>query len=146
MILGSFVRYSTPVVCNETLWGLGTTVMTMIMGHMATSTEMLAAYAIMGNIDKFSTVACFGLAGATAVIVGKRIGEGAGKEEVYDLGVCLLGLALAVGIAVAAALAVLLPTVFIPHLYPPVPPQGPGGDHRRHHVRGLYLHDAHEVL
>ena len=50
--------------------------------------------------------------------MGKRIGEGAGKEEVYDLGVCLLGLALAVGIAVAAALAVLLPTVFIPHLYP----------------------------
>lgn len=117
-ILGSFVRYSTPVVCNETLWGLGTTVMTMIMGHMTISTEMLAAYAIMGNIDKFSTVACFGLAGATAVIVGKRIGEGAGKEEVYDLGVCLLGLALAVGIVVAVALAVLLPTVFIPHLYP----------------------------
>ncbi len=46
--------------------------MTAIMGHMAISADMLAAYAIMGNIDKFSTVACFGLAGATAVIVGKR--------------------------------------------------------------------------
>ena len=58
--------------------------MTAIMGHMAISADMLAAYAIMGNIDKFSTVTCFGVAGATAVIVGKRIGEGAGKEEVYS--------------------------------------------------------------
>lgn len=117
-ILRGFIRYSTPVVCNETLWGLGTTVMTMIMGHMAISTEMLAAYAIMGNIDKFSTVACFGLAGATAVIVGKRIGEGAKKDEVYELGVCLLGLSVLVGLVVAVSLAILLPTVFIPHLYP----------------------------
>ena len=64
--------------------------MTAIMGHMAISTDILAAYAIMGNIDKFSTVACFGVAGATAVIVGKRIGEGADREEVYSLGCCLL--------------------------------------------------------
>ena len=117
-ILGSFVRYSTPVVCNETLWGLGTTVMTMIMGHMTISTEMLAAYAIMGNIDKFSTVACFGVAGATAVIVGKRIGEGAGREEVYSVGCCLLTVSFGVGLAVSLCLAVLLPTVFIPYLYP----------------------------
>ena len=117
-ILRSFVKYSTPVILNETLWGLGTTVMTSIMGHMAVSTEMLAAYAIMGNIDKFSTVTCFGVAGATAVIVGKRIGEGAKKEEVYSLGCCLLTVSLLVGAVVAACLAAALPTLFIPHLYP----------------------------
>lgn len=117
-MLRSFLKYSTPVIVNETLWGLGTTVMTAIMGHMVISAEMLAAYAIMGNIDKFSTVACFGVAGATAVIVGKRIGEGADKEEVYSLGSCLLIVSFFVGLAVALALAVLLPTVFIPYLYP----------------------------
>ena len=117
-MLKRFIVYSSPVIFNETMWGLGTTVMTAIMGHMTVSTEMLAAYAIMGNIDKFSTVACFGVAGATAVIVGKRIGEGAGKDEVYSLGCCLLAVSLLVGVTVAVCLAALLPTVFIPHLYP----------------------------
>ena len=70
------------------------------------------------NIDKFSTVACFGIAGATAVIVGKRIGEGAGREEVYSLGCCLLTVSFGVGLVVSVCLAVLLPTVFIPYLYP----------------------------
>lgn len=118
MIFKSFVKYSTPVIFNETMWGLGTTVMTAIMGHMVISTEMLAAYAIMGNLDKFSTVACFGVAGATAVIVGKRIGEGAKKEEIYSLGCCLLAVSLLVGTVVALLLAGALPLVFIPYLYP----------------------------
>lgn len=117
-IVSSFVKYSSPVILNETLWGLGTTILTAIMGHMTISAEMLAAYAIMGNIDKFSTVACFGVAGATAVIVGKRIGEGAGKDEVYSLGCCLLAVSLGVGLVVAICLAIILPTVFIPYLYP----------------------------
>ncbi|MCI2057814.1 MAG: MATE family efflux transporter [Oscillibacter sp.] len=117
-IAKSALRYSGPIILNETLWGLGTSVMTTIMGHMTVSADMLAAYAIMGNIDKFSTVTCFGLAGATAVIVGKRIGEGAGKEQVYRLGARLLALSAAVGVLISLALAILLPTVFIPYLYP----------------------------
>ncbi|MEG2175440.1 MAG: MATE family efflux transporter [Oscillibacter sp.] len=117
-MLRSFAKYAAPVVGNETLWGLGTTMFTVIMGHMAISTEMLAAYAIMGNIDKFSTVACFGLAGATSVIVGKRIGEGAKKEEVYDLGCCLLTVTTLVGVVIGGCLALALPTFFIPHLFP----------------------------
>ena len=114
----SFLKYATPVLVNEVLWGLGVSVMTAIMGHMAISTDMLAAYAIMGNIDKFSTVACFGVAGAAAVIVGKRIGERADREEVYSLGCCLLAVSFGVGLVVSLCLAVLLPTVFIPYLYP----------------------------
>ena len=117
-ITRSFVRYATPVLCNEALWGLGTTMMTVIMGHMLISEEMLAAYAIMGNIDKFATVACFGLSGAASVIVGKCIGEGKHKDEVYSVGWCLLFLSVAVGLVVSAGLLTLLPTVFIPFVYP----------------------------
>lgn len=117
-MLRSFAKYAAPVVGNETLWGLGTTMFTVIMGHMTISTEMLAAYAIMGNLDKFSTVTCFGLAGATSVIVGKRIGEGAGKEEVYDLGCCLLSVSALVGVAIGVCLSIALPTFFIPILFP----------------------------
>ena len=117
-VLKSFVKYATPVLMNETFWGLGTTMMTVIMGHMLISEEMLAAYAIMGNIDKFATVACFGLAGASAVIVGKRIGEGASKDEVYSVSWCLLIVSILLGAAVSLVMAALLPTVFIPYLYP----------------------------
>lgn len=116
--LGDFVKYSTPVLVNDFLWGLGTTLITAIIGHMAISEEMLAAYAIMGNIEKFSTVACYGIAGAAGVIVGKRIGEGASREEVYDVSWCLLLVSLLIGLVVSACIAVLLPTVFIPYLYP----------------------------
>ena len=38
-----FVRYGGPVVCNETLWGLGTSMFATVMGHMEGSTEILAA-------------------------------------------------------------------------------------------------------
>ena len=118
MYFNDFLQYSAPVLINESMWGLGTTVMTAIMGHMVISEEILAAYAIMGNIDKFSTVTCFGIAGASAVLVGKRIGEGASREETYDLSWCLLLVSLFIGFTVAACLAILLPTVFIPYLYP----------------------------
>ena len=118
MYFNDFLQYSAPVLINESMWGLGTTVMTAIMGHMVISEEILAAYAIMGNIDKFSTVTCFGIAGASAVLVGKRIGEGASREETYDLSWCMLLVSLFIGFTVAACLAILLPTVFIPYLYP----------------------------
>lgn len=114
----SFAKYATPVLFNETMWGLGTTVMTAILGHMTDSADMLAAYTIMGNIDKFTTVSCFGLAGATAVILGKAIGEGTDKNHVYDLSWCLLLVSFLLGLGLAAALAVALPLVFIPYLYP----------------------------
>ena len=118
VIARDFFKYASPVLLNESLWGLGVSVLTAIMGHMAISAEILAAHAIMGNIEKFSTVACFGVAGATSVIVGKRIGEDASKEEIYSLGCCLLEVSLLVGLAVAVCLAALLPTVFIPHVFP----------------------------
>lgn len=116
--VGDFLKYSTPVLVNDSLWGLGTTLITAVIGHMAISEEMLAAYAIMGNIEKFSTVACYGISGASAVIVGKRIGEGASKEEVYEVSWCMLLLTVLTGLMVSLSLAVLLPTVFIPRLYP----------------------------
>ena len=92
--------------------------MTSILGHMTDSADMLAAYTIMGNIDKFTTVSCFGLAGATAVILGKAIGEGTDKDRVYDLSWCLLIVSFLLGLGLAAALALALPLVFIPYLYP----------------------------
>ena len=117
-MVGSFIKYSAPVLLNESLWGLGTTVMVSALGHMAVSTDILAAHAIMGNVDKFATVACFGIAGASAVIVGKTIGEGASQEEVYSLSWCLLLVSIGIGLCVSLGLALALPFFFIPYLFP----------------------------
>lgn len=117
-IVRSFLTYSTPVVCNEAMWSIGTSMLTVIMGHMANSQDMLAAYALVGNIDKLSTVVCFGLAGSAAVIVGKEIGQGHSRERVYQVSWTLLLASMLVGGAVMALLLILLPTFFRPVLFP----------------------------
>lgn len=43
-MLRRFVHYSAPVLANETLWGLAYSMMTVIMGHMTASGDLLAAY------------------------------------------------------------------------------------------------------
>lgn len=75
-----FLRYGGLVVLNETMWGLGTSVLPTIMGHMEGSTEILAAYTVAGNVEKMCTVFSFGLAATGAVIIGREIGAGRTKN------------------------------------------------------------------
>ena len=117
-IFHSFLVYSTPVVCNEALWSIGTSMLTVIMGHMPNSQDMLAAYALIGNIDKLSTVVCFGVAAAAAVIVGKEIGQGHDRQRVYEVSWTLLLVSMLIGAVVMALLLILLPTFFKPVLFP----------------------------
>ena len=96
----SFAKFSTPVLLNETLWGTGTSLYTVIMGHMAMSTDIISAYTIAGNIDRMVTVSIFGLAAAAAVIVGKEVGMGG--KHVYDIGRALCFVALITGFGITA--------------------------------------------
>ncbi len=98
-IFRSFIKYSTPVVFNESLWSLGISMFTVIMGHMSISTEIISAQTIAGGIDRMITAGMFGVAAATAVIVGKEIGMG-NRENVLAIGKALSLVALGVGIAV----------------------------------------------
>ena len=75
-MLRRFIHYSAPVLANETLWGVGYSLITVIMGHMAASGDLIAAYTVAGSIDKLSTAGIYGIANAAAVIVGKEIGIG----------------------------------------------------------------------
>ncbi len=117
-ILRSFIRYSAPVVGNEAMWSVGTSMLTVIMGHMANSQDMLAAYALIGNIDRISTVVCFGIAAAAAVTVGKEIGQGHDRQRIYDVSWTLLLVSMLTGGAVMILLLALLPTFFQPVLFP----------------------------
>ena len=113
-----FIRYATPVMCNETLWGLGNSLLTVILGYTENAVATLAAYSVTGNLGRLFLVVCFGLGAATAVLVGKTIGEGADRKEVLDLGKELLRFTTLVATALAALSLSLIPTLFQPVLFP----------------------------
>ena len=79
---------------------------------------MLAANAVMGNLNRLFLVVCFGLGAATAVMVGKAIGEGQSRQEVQALGQTLMCFAVLVGGGITLAASALIPTLFIPVIFP----------------------------
>ena len=88
---------------NETMWGLGTSVMPTIMGHMEGSTEILAAYTVAGNVEKMCTVFSFGLAATAAVIIGREIGAGRTKN-LKNVGLTMDTLAVMCGLVLCGLL------------------------------------------
>ena len=112
-----FLRYSAPVLINETLWGTGFSLITVIMGHMAESSDLIAAYTLAGNIDRLMTSGIYGIAAAAAVIVGKEIGTG-NLKGVYNIGRALCFTSLIFGIG----LGVLEYTMFVTLMRPFVMP------------------------
>ena len=113
-----FVKYASPVVLNETVWGLGNSLLTVILGYTEHSVEMLAANAVMGNLNRLFLVVCFGLGAATAVMVGKAIGEGQSRDKVMSLSRTLLWFAVLVGTGLALFSLALVPLLFIPVIFP----------------------------
>ena len=101
-MLRAFVRYGSPVLANETLWGLGTSMYTVIMGHMRISADILAAYTVAGSIDRVVMAAEIGLAAAAGVIVGKEVGMGE-RERARAIGRTLSLAALGLGVCVGAS-------------------------------------------
>ena len=117
VLMGDFLKYAAPVMLNETLWGLGFSLYTVIYGHMAESADVVAAFSVSGNIERIISVATFALANAAAVAVGKEIGSGASKEETYDLGRVLLFLSCAIGLASGVLMLLCLAAFIDPHVF-----------------------------
>ena len=112
-----FARFATPVMCNETFWGLGTSLFPTIMGHMEGSEDILAAYAIAGNITNLCTVGVFAISGNAAILIGQEIGSGR-ADKVYSLGALLNVLAFLFGLGAGAVFLGVLYYVVVPFLYP----------------------------
>ena len=116
-LMEKFFRYSGPVVLNETLWGLGTSLHKVVMGHMEHSTEILAARALTGNIEDLCTVAIFAVGGTTAIVVGREIGAGR-REHIYEIGATLDTLAMGCGLVIGGLLVLFTHTFFPTLVYP----------------------------
>ena len=117
-MLRRFVKYASPVMGNELFWGLGNSLLTVVLGHMTISVEFLAANAVMGNLNRLFLVVCFGLGAATAVMVGKAIGEGQSQEELMALSKTLSWVTVVVGTVLAVIALVLVPLLFQPVIFP----------------------------
>lgn len=76
-----FLNYAVPVMLNELLWGAGVAATAAIIGHLGQS--VVAANSVTQVVRQFATVITFGVSNATAIILGKAIGEG--KEELAKL-------------------------------------------------------------
>ena len=97
IIARDFTKFALPVVINETLWSAATSLYTVIMGHMADNTPIIAAYTIAGNLERVLTVCLFASSSAAAIIIGREIGRG-NRDSVFGKAVSLNVLAFAMGI------------------------------------------------
>lgn len=68
-----FIKNCTPVLFNELLWSLGSSMISVIVGRMGTS--VVAANSINNVANQFVTVFIFGIGSAASVIIGNSIGK-----------------------------------------------------------------------
>ena len=69
-----FVKTALPVVFNEGLWGLGTTMFSVFYGRMGDAA--VATMGVCNTINDLVWVAIFALMNACAILVGKTLGSG----------------------------------------------------------------------
>lgn len=100
VIRRDFMRFALPVVINELLWSTGTSLYTVIIGHMPNNTPLLAAQTIAANLDRLLSVALFACGGAAAVVIGRELGRGR-QEQVYSKAVALNYISILVGVVSA---------------------------------------------
>lgn len=78
VILKDFLKYSIPVMLNELFWGMACSMNTVVIGHIGSS--VVAANSVAQVARQLATVIAFGIASATAIILGKTIGEGKNEQ------------------------------------------------------------------
>lgn len=72
--LPKYIRICLPVLLNESLWGIGTSLQNSIYGHAGT--DILASYNITNTITGLIWTFFIGCGNAAAILIGKKIGEG----------------------------------------------------------------------
>ena len=90
-----YIRYGLPVLFNEVLWTLGSSVLSVIMGHLGK--EFVAANSICSVMFQCITMSTHGINGAAAVMAGNTIGEGK-YEQAQKQGLTLFFISIGIGI------------------------------------------------
>ncbi len=96
-----YLKTVFPVILNEGFWALGYTMYSVFFGRLGDAA--VAAQGIYNTVDQLVFVTIYGLMHATAIIVGRSIGEGS-KEEAYLFAKRLLASALGLGLVMGLAM------------------------------------------
>jgi putative MATE family efflux protein len=101
-----FLVYSIPVTLNELMWGTGVAMNAVVIGHLGSS--VVSANSVAQVTRQLATVIAFGLANATAIIVGKAIGENNFKAA-QQYSKRMVGLSILAGICGAVVILIVRP-------------------------------------
>jgi putative MATE family efflux protein len=89
------IKPMLPVIINELFWSLGITTYNIIYGRMGT--DAIATMNIVSSIEQVAFVIFIGIANATSVLVGNRIGAG-NEDEAFIYAGRSIGLGIAGGL------------------------------------------------
>ena len=73
-LTSDFWKYTTPVLGNEIVWGVGFTTYSVIMGHLGS--DAVAANSIANIVKNLVACFCLGLGSGGGIIVGNMLGAG----------------------------------------------------------------------
>ncbi|MBE7030579.1 MAG: MATE family efflux transporter [Ruminococcaceae bacterium] len=68
-----FFRTAIPVILNETMWGLGVCMYSVVYGRMGT--DVVAAVNIAATVERLLNIFMIGMGNATAVMIGREMGR-----------------------------------------------------------------------
>lgn len=86
-----FWKYTTPVLGNEIVWGVGFTMYSVIMGHLGT--DAVAANSIANIVKNLVACFCLGLGSGGGIMVGNELGAGRLEQaKVYGAKLCKLSI------------------------------------------------------
>ena len=80
--IAEYYEKATPVIINETLWGLGTRLFSVIFANLGY--QYYAAVTIFRTFENIAFVFFIGLCNASSIMVGKNVGAGHIKRAVED--------------------------------------------------------------
>lgn len=103
-IMPEYLRISLPVLISDGLLGLGSSVISIVMGQMGPT--FAAANSVTVVVIQLSTVLHHGMAGAAGVITGCTMGQGE-FEKAEARGYAFVVIAFAVGLGAAVGIALL---------------------------------------
>ena len=73
-ILKDFVRYGTPLVAGQLVWGINLFANSIILGHL--QSDVITGVSLANTVNSLMYVGMNGLAGAVGIIIGKTVGSG----------------------------------------------------------------------
>ncbi len=108
ILFGDFLKYALPVTLNELAWGTGCAMNTLIIGHLGESAA--AANSVAQVVRQLATVVAFGIANATAIMMGKAMGANQ-TEKAEDYSKKFIKLTVVVGAAAGLLVLIIRPVI-----------------------------------